>query len=458
MRLISIIIILVGCGLMFYVKRSTKMAIFLLGLMLFSLVRVPEIPFGEGQNFLIVSFLLSEWRRWKGYLLQITSNPVVFPLFLVCVSSAICIYASPYVNNSTRNIVAFIMKELFFKYLIILYAFWGFDDENSIKPCLRWSFYGLLVLTFFGIINLIDKSAIYVNVLTESQINELYNVSKGDLFTERERFRVQSMFSNPFNYGYICLLLMILHYHAFIYKMENKKISIIALSCCLFGIVVCNCRTIHLCTIIVWLLYFLMSIKRGRRAKRIGLAVIGVSLISVFTVPFLRDKVYQMTTMFDEGYSDTGSSLEMRTMQYVAMWEEVQGHEWTGLGKGYFVNEMGWGGTREEHVNEDLKGLEGVILYNMFERGYVGVFFWFIFYFLLFLYIRKNRFLSPSVYYLGISVLILYLLFANMTGELRSVYPTLLILGYVIKVLYVKRGDAIVQANQYFFNLWRGNH
>jgi len=458
MRLISIIIVLVGCGLMFYVKRSTKMAILLLGLMLFSLVKIPEIPFGDAPHLLAASFLLSEWRRWKGYLFQITANPVAFPLFLICISTAVCVYASPYVNNSTHNIVGFIVMELIFKYFIILYAFWGFDEENSIKPCLKWSFYGLLVLTFFGIINLIDKSAIYVNVLTEGRINELYDKSMGDLFTEQDRFRVQSMFFNPFDYGYICLMLMILHYHAFIHKMENRTVSIIAIMCCFIGIVICNCRTIHLCTILVWGVYFLLSMKRGRRAKRIGFAVIIVGAIAFYSVPYLRDKVEQMITVFDEGYSDEGSSIEMRTMQYVAMWEEVQGHEWTGLGKGYFVNDMGWGGTREEHVNEDLKGLEGVILSNMFERGYVGVFFWFIFYFLLFLYIRKNRFLSPSVYYLGISVLILYLLFANMTGELRSVYPTLLILGYVIKVLYVKRGDAIVQANQYFFNLWRGNH
>lgn len=39
----------------------------------------------------------------------------------------------------------------------------------------------------------------------------------------------------------------------------------------------------------------------------------------------------------------------------------------------------------------------------------------------------------------GISVLSVYLAFANMTGELLSVYPTLLLLGYVFKVIDNKR-------------------
>ena len=43
----------------------------------------------------------------------------------------------------------------------------------------------------------------------------------------------------------------------------------------------------------------------------------------------------------------------------------------------------------------------------------------------------------------GISVLSVYLAFANMTGELSSVYPTLLLLGYVFKVIDNKRRSGI---------------
>ena len=39
----------------------------------------------------------------------------------------------------------------------------------------------------------------------------------------------------------------------------------------------------------------------------------------------------------------------------------------------------------------------------------------------------------------GISVVSSYLSFANMTGELLSVYPTLLLLGYVFKVIDYNR-------------------
>ena len=44
----------------------------------------------------------------------------------------------------------------------------------------------------------------------------------------------------------------------------------------------------------------------------------------------------------------------------------------------------------------------------------------------------------------GISVVSTYLSFANMTGELLSVYPTLLLLGYVFKVIDYNRNESSI--------------
>ena len=54
----------------------------------------------------------------------------------------------------------------------------------------------------------------FVNALTEGRTsNILDDVALGDVFIEDDRFRVQSMFNSPFDYGYICAAILLLHLH-----------------------------------------------------------------------------------------------------------------------------------------------------------------------------------------------------------------------------------------------------
>ena len=60
--------------------------------------------------------------------------------------------------------------------------------------------------------------------------------------SEEGRFRVQSMFLSPFDYGYISMMLLILHFYAYKRKLESKLWFGIVIICSLFGIVFCGCR------------------------------------------------------------------------------------------------------------------------------------------------------------------------------------------------------------------------
>ena len=126
--------------------------------------------------------------------------------------------------------------------------------------------------------------------------------------------------------------------------------------------------------------------------------------------------------------------MAMRMEQFDATLENIdEGKIFFGMGHGYFVNDLGWG--ENERVDERLAGLESVIFNYLLERGIVGLTFWATFYILIFFYLKKHRSAYKSITGLGMSFLVLYLLFAIGTGELLSVYPTMLLLGYVFKAI-----------------------
>ena len=113
----------------------------------------------------------------------------------------------------------------------------------------------------------------------------------------------------------------------------------------------------------------------------------------------------------------------------------IEGQEALGRGQGYFskswANDIG-------NV-EGLQGLESVVFHHLLERGVIGFVLWVVFYAWLFYVFWRDRKRYMLLTGLGLSILIAYLSFAVGTGELGSVYPTLLLLGVVLKVLEHKK-------------------
>ena len=92
---------------------------------------------------------------------------------------------------------------------------------------------------------------------------------------------------------------------------------------------------------------------------------------------------------------------------------------------------------KEYLVDQDLFGLEGVLMNYLLERGFLGICFYLFFYVYVLCFFYKHKSVDKNISALGVSILVTYLAFANMTGELNSVFPTLLITGICLKVLYM---------------------
>jgi glycosyltransferase involved in cell wall biosynthesis len=411
---------------MFFVKREWKAALLVMGTMVLTTVNIPGVPFHKANFLLPMAYLLSEVKYLPLHLKSQQRIAKLGPMLLmVSVSALVAGLTSPYVK-----LWEFFQSELLFKYFAIAYAFWAVKDEKSLKPILRMSWYCLIVLTAFGILNYITKSANFVNVMTEGMTSVVYgDADMGEIYTEKTRFRVQSMFVSPFDYGFICVAMLLLHWYGRLRGMEKKHMFIIALVCCLFGIITCECRVVWVCAILALSCFYLWCFPLNKAALT-GILVLMTFIISYSTVEVVEEKVNQVTDILKEDDEVQGSSIEMRMFQFAAVLYQIEGEELFGLGQKY------WAETFKNNPDDvaGLLGIESVILQYLLERGIFGFVIWIVFYTWLFRLFWKRRKSMPLQTGLGAAVWVNYLFFAIGTGELGSVYPTLLLLGMVLKI------------------------
>jgi len=438
MKFVAIIVTLVCCGLMFYVKREWKAALLVMGAMTLTLVDIPGIPLHKANLLLQVAFLLSEWRDLPRHFKRLRHTPYLWiPLLIVSFSALLAALTSQY-----TGIAETIKSELLFKYFALAYAFWAVKNEKSLKPVLQVSLYCLIVLTAFGALNYIQKNAIFVNALTEGKTSMVMeDASLGDVYTERSRFRVQSMFKSAFDYGYICAAILLLHLHGWYRHLESKRNFVIALVCCSFGILMCGCRIVWVGTLFSIFCYSMWVFQMNRNVMY-GMIAMILMIMSYATIPAVEDKVNKVTDVFVEDSETGGSSISLRMTQYASVLIHIEGNEWLGLGKGYWNHIY----TEDRSSVEGLLGVESVILQYLLERGIIGLVLWVAIYTVIIIYFCKNRKKSKALTGLGVSILTLYLVFSIGTGELGSVYTTMLLLGMVMKMIESKKRRKMLYA------------
>ena len=426
MKFFAIIVTLVCCYLMFFVKREWKAGILIIGAMTLTIVNIPGIPLHKANYLLQASFLLSEWNHLRYHFRLLWRTTYLRNLLLfVSGSTLLAALTTQYVETNE-----FLQSELPFKYFAFAYAFWAFKDEKSFKTILRISLYCMIVLTVFGVLNYIDKNAMFVNALTEGKTSVYQGVALGDVYTESVRFRVQSMFRYGFDYGYICAAILILHLHGWYRHLESNKAFVLALVCCSFGIIICNCRTVWMSAALSIACYYLWIFQLNRNVMY-GIVAMMVMILSYNTVSAVEEKVNQVTDVFAENGETGGSSIAMRMAQYMSVLYYTEGNEWLGLGKGYWAYSY----AEDPYSVAGLYGVESVILQTLLEQGIVGLALWAAFYYIIFCYFWRNRKRRRKLTGLGVGILSLYIAFSIGTGELGSVYPTMLLLGFVIKAI-----------------------
>lgn len=422
--------------------------------MCFSMVRVPIPFFQDAYSYLALFFLLSEMQE-IGYHVKRLKSTILWPLMItMLIATVLLLLNSPHFL-SINGFFELFKSELLIKYFVIVYALICLRKEADLRIIYKASLIGLLILTVFSIINYVQGYSYIVNELAKGRdVHAGWDhagVDVGEKYSDSDRFRLQSLFFLAFDYGYVCAILLLFYLHGMHNKYLSQKLSLLAVLCCLFGVILSNCRTVIVSTLFsVGVYYYIIYGKK--------------QILYLILFSFLSYTFYSSNPQFQEfvdtkvisvfGYRDnniSGSSIEMREIQYLAVFSHVQDSYLFGKGKNYFLIDMGWKDGKDYLADERLQGLEGIFLNLILERGVVGILFWLFFYGGLLFYFIRNKNDNIKGASLGISCLTLYFIESNMTGEMGCVYPTMLIMGIALFELY--RFD---QKNQRPFLLKQG--
>ena len=424
MNVLIIALTLLCAALMFLVPKEYKLAILFMGTMLLSFVILPFKGL-KAMMVLSIAFLLSELPDIRIHLRRIRFSVMLPYMVLVLLSFFLAVVTSPNLHNVSA-LGYFTLSEVVVKQLALVYGFLALRRKRSLKPLLMVSFAALVLMTLVGYFNLLTGSSLYIEQLA-GDIQLDYD------YTYKQRFRVQSTFVNPFDYGYMCVLLALLHLYGYLQKMETLSMLAVSQACCLFGVLSCNCRTILFCYL-VCALVFAVAIQKSRRMKlEILIGGLVAGLLVLLAVPAVRKLFFSMLTIFDTSSMISGSSLGMRLLQFTTVLYYISGsYIWLGRGVLFFELDIGWENGFGLTADNDLYGLEGIYLNLLLERGVVGFAIYLAMMVLILVFIIRHRQLGRLLYSLGLSVFLLYFLFSFMTGELSSATPTFYILGYVI--------------------------
>ena len=361
------------------------LAVFLMNFSTYSRTAFFSFPFKKAFKLFVIAILLVGIFDSRQTFSASVVNP--FKYFVSTFSTLLCAYCIGYNSKQPINLM---------KLIIIL-----------------------LVIEFsFGVLELILKFS-PVSILT-AMVTGNENTLVLNLESNYGRFRIGSIQNMSFNYGYVSAIfgLVLLHYVSLSQKV-NAKIVAFALITGAGGVIMSGSRSALLACVLSYFFLFVTCFNPGKILK-IGLFAIPVILVvlsytgGVFN-DFFDSFIDGVTT---GGKNSVGSSSTMRYDQWMAVLRYFSKAPIFGNGINYFVEVLGWG--TDSYINTDLWGLEGLHYSVLLEQGIVGAIAHICLFGSIIIYFLSHRKKASKEAYFGLSLMILFLSWAFLTGALGA--------------------------------------
>lgn len=418
---------------MFFLKREQKLAVMMIYGICFMSVQA---------RYLIppLFFFLSEIPHWREYVNVIKKFKLTIFVTILFLGTVLLILHSPHLRG-TGQLLSYLRTEIITKYLLIIIPLVALSSKGTLSIVVKAVTVSMIILTLFGIYNLLTRHAIFVDWIFEGmKLNDVME-DAGSTFEIRDRFRVQALHFNPFDYGFICVTIWNFFLYLRIEKIVDNIHFLLISFCCLFGVIFCGCRTITVCLVFCFALYYLFTHTFFKTFKWVFIIIV-IALFFYNSFSTVTEAVNaKLLSIFNDSADVDGSSISMRILQFTTVLYYIEGYFLFGRGFGFFALDLGWSEGKSGAVDRDLYGLEGVYLSLLLERGVIGLLMYAAMIFVLIKrYLSYRRADKNSTAYC-LSLIFTYLLFAIMTGELQSAYITFLLLGIGMKLHYMKVGS-----------------
>jgi O-antigen ligase/polysaccharide polymerase Wzy-like membrane protein len=383
-------------------------------------------------RFMVYSLLIPELTDFKKSISDFRKFPLFYPLVFVFIGFLLIGFFDTRISfflQIYRPVDLYIQT-----FLVIFLAYKNLKEEEDWLILIKYFAVCSIILCLYGFYNFITKTNPYDNLISTS----FNSFSSFDFYKNifDERFRINSFVDHPIYYGYLLGILFLLSFNAILH--EHGRFRIIYLSSIVMtflNLLMTNSRT-PLISFLLGIAFFILMSLHIKFKMQIALFTILLSC-SVYTIPYVRDKINNTVDIFEKGGSQiSGSSLKMREMQLQASFLLFKKKPISGNGLYYIEENLGYSSNEDKSMSSnDLQGFESYFYIIIIEQGIIGIILNAIFFGSLILYFCKRKIISVEYSGLGLAITIMFLTFSIGTGTLGSWIITMAILGIIIKKL-----------------------
>lgn len=408
-----------------FLKLKIGVAIYLAYLML---VPYMQISFGGltfSYNLVNLIFLVAFFIEFKvRHKYKIDYKPLI-PFFILYASYLIVIICS---SGTPLSYMMDKYRQNVMKIFILAFVMWNviLTDHSSLKLFRNVCLGCIAVASIYGLfLTQTEGLNPYIMYLTNISGGE-YNIEYLTRDTGRMFGRITSVFTHPMSFGLFLGL-------AFIYicscvKKINVYVILILILIVLVNVFTCGVRSV-IAALGISLLAYLLLIRQFK--VFIGMALFMGIIYSV--ISYIPEMAKYVTSIVDRNSTNIGgSSLDMRINQFLGCFDVIETAPLFGMGFNWHQYYM------ESHVSHPkLLYFESLIYVVLCDFGFVGVFFWIIYSYKMFKYMRELGDLKQILF--PLCLFIFYLSYSCITGEYEYMQFFMLFYILIIADLYILR-------------------
>lgn len=361
--------------------------------------------------------------------------PFSFSLFIIFIGAFIVSFFDGRLSFISKFSYPF--REFFENYFCIFLGYYSILEENDIKKMRKILIFGIIIISSYGLFNSITKSNPYYELVQNMYLSMDNSNAIAALVERNDRYRAASTFSRTFDFGYYSAILSLIFLYYTNTIKKSSFLNYIVMALCILSMILSNSRTVILALSAAFLIYYMTALSSKGKVRYFFL-VFAVAVISNLIIPAVGE-IFSNTfnTLLGNETEVQGSSIDMRQEQLAGALYYWSDSPIIGNGYGYILNELGWGDKK--NLDEQMRGFESIIFQLLIEQGFIGVFTKFFLFISIMIYFIRNLITYRILSGLGLSILILFLIFIIGTGPLGAIPITMTLIGVIVKTIQIKK-------------------
>lgn len=442
-------LLIAGIFVIQIIKRpaTEKLIWFFTGILIFpqdiEFITSPSVTF---PRLLIYTLLIVSYYQNKQFWLEFKNFPLrrsLLPLLILLLITGLADERLSLFYKVYRPLTYF-----FDRFFVIFLVFINVRSIPDLFRIYRNIFRIFILMSIYGMITYMLKTNPYADFINTA----FGGTGLANVYMESgmERFRISSFAWHAIYYGLLLAInvLMLTFYISFV-KEGSRSAWLLwtTMLLTLVNLILVNSRTPVLSLGIGLGIFYLFAFTLKGKFK---LALMGLLVLTstYFFLPSSLNIVDQtIKTFTSKGAEVSGSSLEMREIQFAASWLIFQKSPVTGNGFNYINEDLGY--NRDEKLNvsdKDFAGFESYIYVLLIEQGLCGIIGTVMYFASIIIFHVKLRkgigFVGKKLIYLNIAITVAYFLFILGTGELGSLF-------YFNCIVGLNLGGIILLKNQF---------